>query len=42
MEGEEDSVGKELVGGEEIRLRERGVSDHPELEFRRVCIGGGC
>lgn len=40
VEGEEYAVGEELVSGEDIGLRERRVSDHPELEFRRVGISG--
>ena len=33
MEREEDAVDEEFVGGEKIRLRERRVSEHPELKF---------
>ena len=33
MEGEEDAVDDEFIGGEEVGLRERRVSEHPELEF---------
>ncbi|KAI8001162.1 hypothetical protein LOK49_LG09G00209 [Camellia lanceoleosa] len=34
--GEEDAVDEQFVGGEEVGWRERGVSDHPELEIGRV------
>lgn len=36
VEREEDAVDEQFVGGEEVGWRERGVSDHPELEIRRV------
>lgn len=35
VKGKKNAVDEELVGREEIGLRERGVSDHPELELRR-------
>lgn len=37
MKGKKNAIDEELVGREKIGLRERGVSDHPELELR----GGG-
>jgi len=33
VEGSEDAVDEEFIGGEKVRLRERRVSEHPELEF---------
>lgn len=38
VEWEEDAVDEELVGGEEVGLGERGVSDHPELEFGGIAV----
>lgn len=33
MEREEDAIDEELIGGEEIGLRERRVANLPELKF---------
>lgn len=33
VEREEDTINKELISRNKIWLRERWVSDHPELEF---------
>lgn len=38
VEGEENAVDEQFVGGEEIGLWERRVSDHPELELWGVGI----
>ena len=38
VEGEENAVDEQFIGGEEIGLWERRVSDHPELELWGVGI----
>lgn len=38
VEGEKNAIDEQFVGGEEIGLWERRVSDHPELELRGVGI----
>lgn len=40
VEGEEDAVNEQLIGGDKVGLRQRRVSELPELEFRRVCRVG--
>lgn len=38
VEGEEDAVDEQLVGGEEGGLRERWVSEHTKLELGGVGV----
>jgi len=40
VERKEDPVDEELICGENVRLWERGVSNHPELEFWRGTRAG--
>lgn len=42
VEGKEDAVDEELVGGEEVGLGQGRVEDLPELELGRVGRVGAC